>query len=111
LKLKPFQREEALDWPWTLKDDLVVIWWGNEYRWPDEKREIRYLSDQHLDTMKGYALAVADHRWAVTFVTGWQAKNWLMKHESKRGAPYSDFRITTVAELKADRFPVPAIER
>lgn len=100
-RIKP---SEAMDYP-TLPGDLVVIWVGNEYRWPDGRRRLSYLSETKTDPVKGYALFTDNSGDAKVFSTREEAAAWLTKQTELRSHPYTGAKIGTVYELTADRFP------
>lgn len=91
----------ALDYP-HLPDDRFVIWSGNEHVWPDARRETFYLGTRR-SVMKNFALMTIFAEEAETFESREAAETFLETHSVRRGHPYHDTQITTVAELKVLR--------
>ena len=92
----------AYDYP-SPPDDVWLIWGSNDRKWPDARRSTRYLSHRQQDAMKGYALMTINSAEAATFATEAEARKWLSGEEAKRGRPYHDVQVTTVADLKIAR--------
>lgn len=91
----------ALDYP-HLPDDLFVIWFGNEHVWPDARRETFYVGTRR-SVIKEFALLTIFAEEAETFEDRMTAETFLETHSIRRGHPYHNAQITTVAELKALR--------
>ena len=98
--------KRAYDYP-TPPDDVWLIWWSNDRKWPDARRSTRYLSHRQQDAMYGYALLSSNSGDAATFVTEAAARDWLSGEEAKRGRAYHDVQVTTVADLKIARGYAP----
>jgi hypothetical protein len=90
---------DILDHPFRLGGETIVAWVWNGVQWPDGRRQTLYLSNQREDVMKGYALFESMTENAQTFATLADAHEFVAEHEKRRGVPYNELRITTIAEL------------
>lgn len=75
-----------------------VCWHWNDVRWPDGRRDVRYLSKTRKDIMRGYALYTAECAEAATFKTAEAANAFMAENDAMRPVP-SGCRITTIAEI------------
>jgi hypothetical protein len=91
----------ALDYPWALPDDSVVIWIAFS-KWPEPGRWLRYISKTQRDPMKGFFLLTHSHRDAQRFGSTQEALQFLAAENVKRGPGmhWQGLQITNVALMK-----------
>ena len=92
-------KADILDHPFRLGMETYVTWVWNGVQWPDGRRQTLYLSNAREHVMKGCALFESMAENAQTFATPEEAREFVARHEEKRGTPYYELRITTIAEL------------
>lgn len=91
---------EALDYPHSETPELFVIWHSNGVKWPDGRRQLKYLSSVRTHVMNGSALFTMNIGEADTFVTWEKAVDFLKGQERRRGGSYGGLQISTIRELQ-----------
>jgi len=92
--------QEIMDNPKALGNDTIVAWSWNGIKWPDGARQITYLSRFERDALRDWALYTPSYLNAQVFPDLTTARKFVNENARKRGAPYIDMTIGTIAELR-----------
>lgn len=96
----------ALDYPSSLENDKYIIWYANEYAYPDPRRSLVYLSSKKTHPLNRSGLMASHSRDAEKFDTPEEAATWLLEQVQRRRFPYHGINITTGRVLKQFYFGV-----
>lgn len=77
-----------------------VCWTWNGFRWPDERRQLAYLSRSGYPLNNSAAALTEDWAEAETFTTLAAARYFVRRNEGLQRYPYRDLLVTTVAALR-----------